>query len=168
MSDEDQIREGDDRSGKPRWAFDEGPWKEYTRAFDWAIMGSPDQLDLVLSAQASFPEFARAAELERFRILPTYEAVSIKAFFEAPVMPRCVGEHIFLTNVFTDGKTVTATLNADSFRRDDLKEGQEVTSPIEKVSDWFLVRSGKGLGGFTIPQVWSTLSEAEQEQFRDE
>jgi Uncharacterized protein conserved in bacteria (DUF2314) len=74
------------------------------------------------------------------------------------------GEHIYLTDVSTNGKTVTAKLEASAMRRPDLKEGQEVTLPIDKLSDWFLVRKGKGTGGFCIGKVWAQLSEEEQAQ----
>src|SRR5262249_9073740 len=60
---------------------------------------------------------------------PTFENISIKAFFESqPGLPM-FGEHMFLTEVSTDGKTITGRLNSDSWRREDLKEGQEVLRP---------------------------------------
>jgi len=149
------------------WAWDEWPWPKYTPDADWAILQDPQVMTMIMCAQATFLEFARAAEYERYRIVPTYEAIGIKAFFGKPEQPH-PGEHIFLTNVFTDGKTITATLNADSWYRPDLKEGQELTFPIAKLSDWFLVRAGRGFGGFTISEVWDELSESQQEQFKNE
>lgn len=151
--------------GSP-WPMDEWPWRAYTPDQNWMIFETA-LTHPVFFAQASFLEFARAAEYERFRILPTYEAIGIKAFFELPDNPLA-GEHIFLTNVSTDGKTITATLNADAWHRPDLKEGQECAFPIAKLSDWFLVRNGKGLGGFTIPHVWSQLQKKDQKRVRGE
>ena len=160
MSDDDIELPGE----RGPWPMDEWPWREHTDDQNWALLET-NLTCPVFFAQASFHEFARAAEYERFRIVPTYEAVGIKAFFGLPNNPLA-GEHIFLTNVFTDGKSITATLNADAWRRPDLKEGQEVIFPIEKLSDWFLVRDGRGLGGFTIPHVWSQLAKNEQQQVR--
>jgi uncharacterized protein YegJ (DUF2314 family) len=128
------------------------------------VFAGEDWMLPVQHAQASFLEFARIAELERFRILQTFENISIKAFFEATPGIPMVGEHIYLTDVLTNGKTITAKLNASAFRRADLKEGDEVAFPIDKLSDWFLVRAGKGIGGFTIRNVWAQLSEEERVQ----
>jgi uncharacterized protein YegJ (DUF2314 family) len=160
--DDDAQPEGEPDS----WPSDEWPMREYTPEANWAIFES-DLTVAVFFAQATFLEFARAAEYERFRILPTYETIGIKAFFEKGGNPRA-GEHIFLTDVFTDGKSITATLNADAWHIPNLKEGQDVTFSIAKLSDWFLVRNGRGLGGFTIPHIWSQLSETEQEQVENE
>lgn len=144
---------------------DEWPERPINEDFSWTAFASEggEWLRPVTHAQASFLEFARIAELERFRILPTYEEICVKAFFETVPGNPMVGEHIYLTNIHTDGKSITANLNASATRRPDLKEGQEVTFPIAKVSDWFMVRGGKGLGGFTIARVLETLSEEEQE-----
>lgn len=101
------------------------------------------------AARATFPEFARQAELEHFRIVPAFESVAIKAFFADPARPGH-GEHMFVTDVATDGTTVTGTLASEPGFESDLREGQEVTFPVYHVSDWFLVTGGKGIGGFTI------------------
>jgi uncharacterized protein YegJ (DUF2314 family) len=148
------------------WPSDEWPMREFTPEANWAVF-EPDLTIQVFCAQATFLEFARAAEYERFRILPTYETIGIKAFFEKGRDPRA-GEHIFLTDVFTDGKRITARLNADAWHLPSLKEGKEVTFSIAKLSDWFLVRNGRGLGGFTIPHVWSQLSATEQKRVENE
>jgi len=158
---------GLEAEGEPgSWPSDEWPTLEYTPEVEWAIF-EPDLTVAVFFAQATFLEFARTADYERFRIVPVYDNIGIKAFFERDNNPRA-GEHIFLANVFTDGRTITATLNADAWHLPHLKEGQDVTFPIAKLSDWFLVRGGRGLGGFTIPHVWSQLTEAEQKQVENE
>jgi uncharacterized protein YegJ (DUF2314 family) len=167
--DDDSLPQADhpDSGQGRRWAQDEWPWRDKPSVeFHWAIF-EPDLTHEVMCAQASFAEFARVAEFERFRIVPVYEAIGIKAFF-GPRDNPVVGEHIFLTNVFTNGRDVTATLDVGPRLRPDLKEGQVVTFSVEKLSDWFLVRAGRGLGGFTIPHVWGELSESEREQCSDQ
>lgn len=168
MAEDDEILEAMDaaNAGKP-WDQDCWPWrKKPSSHFYWAIF-QPDITYEAFCVQASFFEFARVAEYERFRILPTYDAIGIKAFLSNSDEPM-VGEHIFLTNIFTDKDTITGTLDSDSRLCDDFKEGEEITFPMERVSDWFLVRAGRGIGGFTLPYVWDELTESEQEQFRDE
>jgi uncharacterized protein YegJ (DUF2314 family) len=165
--DDDLDLDDDDLLAKPAWDFVEWPWRPYSPHIDWAVY-QMDLTDQIMCAQASFLEFARAVEYQRHLILPIYESIGIKAWFESSGKPPMVGEHLFLTNIFTDGTTILGTLNADSYRRQDLKEGNEVSFPIEKLSDWFLVLNGKGLGGFTIPFVWSQLSPEAQRQVQAE
>ncbi|PHR95214.1 MAG: hypothetical protein COA78_30625 [Blastopirellula sp.] len=141
------------KTGASSWlAFAGGSW-------DNPASSNPSWFKTTEKTHATFLEFARMAELERFRILPVYEAISIKAFFEIQPGNPMFGEHIYLSDISTDGETITATLNATAKLRDDLKEGQEVTFPIEHLSDWFLVREGKGLGGFNIDNVLAEISE---------
>lgn len=162
---DDELAALDGFDGIP-WPSDEWPLPEYSPDLDWAIFEMAITAD-VMFAQATFYEFARAVEFEHFRIVKTYENMAIKAFFAAPDHPT-VGEHVFLTEVFTDGRLITAKLTEPPRCQPELSEGQEVTFPVARLSDWFLVRHGKGVGGFTIPYVWSELSDEERQQFRDE
>ena len=146
------------------WDHDSWPFGNPTPDAHWAIF-QMELMDSIMSAQASFREFARQADLERFRIVPAYEVIAIKAFFVHENTMPFPGEHIFLSDISTDGKQVTGTLNADSHKLPQLREGKVVTFPLERVSDWFLVRQGKGLGGFTIPHVWKSLSPSEQRAY---
>lgn len=148
-----------------RWPQDEWPFREgHTPDIDWAIF-DPLGLGMFLCVQASFREFASVAEYERHRIVPTFDAIGIKAFFSVDAMH---GEHIFLDNVSTDGITITATLQADGMRRKDLKEGKEVRFPIARLSDWFLVRNGRGIGGFTVSHVWNEFTAKQQKSYRNQ
>lgn len=150
----------------PTWPRE---WRDhpFTDHSTWIVFaGEPGDgkwLEPVQHAQATFREFARIAELERFRMLPTFTTIAIKVFFEAVPGKPMFGEHMFLSNIFTDGKTITGTLDSSAWRRKDLKEGQEVTFPIEYLSDWFLVRGDEAWGGFTIPLVLDELSEDDRE-----
>jgi len=154
-------------SSASEWPSDEWPWPEYSPELEW-FMAQPFELhEQILCAQASFSEFARAVELERFRIVPVYEAVGIKAFFPCPGKYP-LGENIFLTDVYTDGMVITATLNAAPFFSSDLKEGDVVTVPIARLSDWFIVQEGNGIGGFTFDFIWSELSTSDQKLYANE
>lgn len=147
------------------WDHDEFPLREPGPEGNWCVHAFEGDISGVLCAQSTFSEFARVAELERHRIVPVYEAIAVKAFFPWPDEPTD-GEHMFLTEVTTDGQQITATLNADSTYDASLKEGQEVTFHIDRLSDWFLVRKGRGLGGFTMSHIWHMLSDEEKEQYQ--
>jgi uncharacterized protein YegJ (DUF2314 family) len=123
----------------------------------WMAGDDPEMVKAYESAQKTFLEFARHAELEQNRVVPAFENVSVKAFF--PIDPNrdastetSVGEHMYVTDVSTDGKTVFGILNNDPHQIRWLKEGDSVSFPLSRLSDWFLIPSGNKapMGGFTI------------------
>ena len=153
------------RQTKPVGKFATRPAKKTKEAMSapvlWIEAEDPAMGNAIKSAQTSFLEFARLADLEHHRVVPVHDEVAIKAFFPDPAHPGR-GEHIFLTDVSTDGKTVTATLNTSPNFKSELEEGDETTFPISNVSDWFLVTHGKGIGGFTIDVMWDQFPEEQR------
>lgn len=122
----------------------------------------------IRAAQATFPEFAREAELERWRKIPAYVEVVIKVFFPHPKQ-KGVGEHMFVTDVSTDGKKIKGTLSSQPDIVPGLREGQRIVVPIGRLSDWFLVPPGvngkKAIGGFTIDVMRAEMSPSERARF---
>lgn len=116
----------------------------------WISGEDPEMGRAIAAAQAMFTEFARHAELDKFRLIPAYSSTSIKAFFPHP-SKRGQGEHMFVTDIAVSGKAVIGILASDPNDIPGLKADQEVTVPLANVSDWFLVpNDGKGFGGFTV------------------
>lgn len=111
----------------------------------------------IQSAQASFEDFARQAELENFRKEPAFDDIAIKAFFPHPGQAGD-GEHLYATFVAWDGQQIEAILDADPYFVPDLREGQRVQFPLEFLSDWILVIQGQGLGGFTLEATLNLLT----------
>ena len=133
----------------------------------WIEAESSDMARAIMAAQSTFPEFARHAELEHFRIVPAFGLVAIKAFFPDPArLTR--GEHMFVTDIFTNGRSVTGTLASDPSDLPGLAAGQEVTFPIANVSDWFLVLGRRGIGGFTTDVLKKHMTAAERAGFESQ
>jgi hypothetical protein len=129
-------------TSKPMWWPAEWPHRRHTPDLNW-LLSKPDGLFVaVMDAQASFLEFAREVEQDRLRPKSNYQAVMIQAY---------MGQFVYLTNIFTNGKFITGTL----------ADGSEESFPIEYLSDWYLVAAGQddGLGGFTVPYTLSELSD---------
>ena len=131
----------------------------------WIEAEDPEMARAIRAAQGSFPEFARQAELEHFRIVPAFETIAIKAFFPDPARPG-YGEHMFVTDISTDGKSISGILASEPGFASDLKEGGEVSFPIPRLSDWFLVSGGKGIGGFTIDVLRDRFPEGSAQGIR--
>jgi uncharacterized protein YegJ (DUF2314 family) len=129
----------------------------------------PEVRRAIAAAQATFPQFARHVEsecirramAERLGVAPIYDQIYLKALFVDPVDPN-YGEHLPVTSFYTDGKTVTGVIAEDATSLD-LRDGQEVSFPVERISDWLLVRvDGLALGGFTIDVMARQMTEAER------
>jgi len=133
----------------------------------WTSAEDPDMARAILSAQASFTEFARHAELEYSRIVPAFTHVGVKAFFSNPRRPGS-GEHMFVEQITTDGRNITGTLASTPQAIPNLREGQRVTFPVSDLSDWFLVIRDQGLGGFTIDVMKRQMRPAELKQYENQ
>src|SRR5262245_47463842 len=122
----------------------------------------------IAAAQSTFLEFARQVELENFRTVPGFEEIAVKAFFADSTavdygenMFDKHGEHMFVSDISTDGKSLTGVLASEPDAVPGLSAGQEVAFPVSRLSDWFLVTGGKGVGGFTIDVLKKQLSPAQ-------
>ncbi|MGE0490962.1 MAG: DUF2314 domain-containing protein [Vulcanimicrobiota bacterium] len=131
---------------------------------DWKKTEGAQMAQAVREAQATFEEFARQAEFEHFRQWPAFEEAALKAFFDDPSQPDS-GEHLFLRMLWTDGRTVRGRLASEPSFESSLHAGQVVEFRVERVSDWFLVSKGRGLGGFTLEFVADHLRGEEFERF---
>lgn len=132
----------------------------------WVDAEGDSMAEAIRAAQATFGEFARQADLEHFRIVPAFEAVAVKAFFADPADPGS-GEHLFVGDVSTDGRSITGTLNNTPTFASSLVEGQEVTFPLADLSDWFLVEGGRGIGGFTVDVLRDGMGPDERAEYDD-
>lgn len=138
----------------------------------WMAGDDPEMISAYSSAQRTFLEFARHAEMERCRIVPAFEDVSVKAFFpvdktQSDGMQAADGEHLYVKDVSTDGKTVYGILNGDPHDISWLKDGDHVAFPLSRLSDWMLVPHAEGaaMGGFTVDVLKTRMSPAELREY---
>ena len=136
-------------------------------ALHWTAAEDPEMAQAIQAAQATFTEFARHAELEHFRVVPGFTHIGVKAFFSIPKRPGS-GEHMFVEQITTDGKTITGILTSTPHAIPNLHEGQRVTFPVSDLSDWFLVQRDKGLGGFTIDVMKRQMDPDELKQYESQ
>jgi uncharacterized protein YegJ (DUF2314 family) len=149
------------------WPRDEWPFPEIESDLYWTIMAE-ELWGEIMSAQATYEEFASIVDLERFKLLPSMLTTSVKVFLSSREHPF-VGEHVFADHVSCDRDSIIGTINADSIYRDDLHEGDIIRVPKTRLSDWFLVSlEGKGIGGFSLPHVLSEIPEEDQSQITSE
>ncbi|HTU21737.1 MAG TPA: DUF2314 domain-containing protein [Gemmataceae bacterium] len=132
----------------------------------WLSGEDPDMARAIKAAQATFSEFARQVELENFRIVPAFTEIAVKAFFPDPNSPT-QGEHMFVSDVSTDGVAITGILDSEPANPGlGIEEGENVKFLISRLSDWFLVERGKGLGGFTIDVLKRQMTPSQLKEYQ--
>lgn len=137
-------------------------------ALHWTAAEDPEMAQAIQAAQATFTDFARHAELEHFRIIPGFTHIGVKAFFANPNRPGS-GEHMFVEQIATDGKTITGILTSTPHAIPSLREGQRVKFPVSDLSDWFLVHhDDRGLGGFTIDVMKRQMDPGDLKQYESQ
>lgn len=116
----------------------------------YTLSGSdPEMNSAIKRAQDSFSEFIEELEIDSRRIVPGLEAAIVKAFFFEPATPQ-QGEHMFVDQIRVEGDMVYGILSSTPKSVRGLSEEQEVSFPISRISDWFVVSEGRGKGGYTL------------------
>ena len=134
---------------------------------EWLATQEPAMASAMRSAQDTFPEFARNAELERRRIVPAYTAMLVKAFLPSQDGSDH-GEFHFIDDIVISKTHVTGTLNGSS-RTCGLEMGDQVCVPVSNICDWLILpgigNQGRGIGGFTVDVLRQSIAPAEREEY---
>ncbi|HWA25840.1 MAG TPA: DUF2314 domain-containing protein [Lacunisphaera sp.] len=109
----------------------------------------PEMNAAIKKAQDSFPEFIRELELESRRVIPALDEAIVKAFFFDPESPE-EGEHMFVESIRFEDGMIHGVLSGEPQHLQSYSLGQEVSFPVSRVSDWFVVIGGRGKGGYTL------------------
>lgn len=117
------------------------------------------------SARAAFRYFWREVARDRRRILPALELACVKAPFSDGL--HQVGadvEHMWLSDIDFDGRTVSGTLVNSPNRLRTVAAGDAVSAPLEQISDWMYAVGGTVYGGYTVNLMRSRMSPAERRE----
>lgn len=76
------------------------------------------------------------------------------------------GEHIWASQVVEKDGMVTATISNQPEEIPDLKMGQRVTVPTDRITDWMYIRDSKIIGGQTIRAMLPFMPPAQAAQYK--
>ena len=125
------------------------------------LTGDDDEMNAAIKkAQDTFPEIVRELDLEARRVVPGLDAAIVKAFFFDDDAHE-QGEHMFVEQVRLEGETVHGVLASTPQVVTSVKEGEDVSFPASRISDWFIVIEGRGKGGFTLDVIGKRMSPSE-------
>ena len=124
-----------------------------------------EMLAAMQTARDRFPEFWREVSADYKRVIPALGGSMVKAYFYDADAPQS-GEHMWVSEVEYDGKIITGVLADMPRQLRSVQSGQQVSFPLERLSDWFYVDGGKAIGAFTV-RLLRTRMTAEQRQAHD-
>lgn len=113
-------------------------------------------------AVATFKYLWRELTWEYRRIVPALELSAIKAAFKDSGSSRSKVEHMWLSEIYFDGEAITAKLLNSPNELTSVKEGDEVSLPLDQIQDWMYVLEGRVFGGFTIQVLRARMSLSER------
>lgn len=115
----------------------------------------------ILKANKTFEYFETAFKAPQ----EGYESFAIKVRFDTE---DGGGEHIWVGNLSSDGKSYNGTVNNEPQLTKAVKYGDQVTIDPKRISDWMYLDKGVLKGGYTIRVMKNNLSEKEKKAFDQE
>ena len=113
-------------------------------------------------ARKSFRYFWRELYWERLRIVPALSFACVKVAFSQELNGSTEVEHMWLNDVYFDGERVCGVLVNDPNVLSNVKNGEQVSVPLEQISDWMFAIEGKTYGGFSVQAMRKAMSQSER------
>ena len=113
-------------------------------------------------ARKSFRYFWRELYWERLRIVPALSFACVKVAFSQELNGSTEVEHMWVNDVYFDGERVCGVLVNDPNVLSNVKNGEQVSVPLEQISDWMFAIEGKTYGGFSVQAMRKAMSQSER------
>mgnify|MGYP000936217301 FL=1 len=113
-------------------------------------------------ARKSFRYFWRELYWERLRIVPALSFACVKVAFSQELNGSTEVEHMWLSEVYFDGERVCGVLVNDPNVLNNVKNDEQVSVPLEQISDWMFAIEGKTYGGFSVQAMRKAMSQSER------
>lgn len=119
----------------------------------------------VSAARATFRYFWREMTWEQRRIIPGNELAAVKLMFWDE--PGGHVEHMWVNELAFDGRLIHGVLLNQPHQLRSVQQGQPVSLPLERLTDWMLAFGGRVYGAFTVQELRTTLSPADRRAHDD-
>jgi uncharacterized protein YegJ (DUF2314 family) len=121
---------------------------------------SPKMLKAFADAQSTFKYLWRELYWEYRRIVPALDVACVKVAFSQQIDKdeEPVVEHMWINDIMFDGEEIKGTLVNTPGELTNIENGDEVTIPLNQISDWLFACAGKTYGGFTIQAMRSDMN----------
>lgn len=124
-----------------------------------------DMAGAVGAARATFRYFWREMSWEMRRIIPgnALSAVKLEFFDE----PGGHVEHMWVAHPSFDGVELEGELINQPHQLRGVRQGQMVSLPLARLSDWIIGRGERAYGAFTVQELRKTMSAADRRAHDD-
>ena len=131
----------------------------------WRKNSDREILQASQEARNTFRDFWYQVALDFNRIVPALQIASLKVTFSDDFSdPDSQLEHMWVNQIDFDGISIYGVLvNSPNFLKS-VKEGDEVSFPLDCVSDWLCVLNGEVYGGYTIQVIRNRMSGSERKE----
>lgn len=135
-----------------------------TQKIFFAKSDSPEMIKAFTDAQNTFKYLWRELSWEYRRIVPALEVACVKVAFSQQFedSDEPVVEHMWINDIMFDGEEIKGTLVNTPGELTNIENGDEVTIPLNQISDWLFATSGKTYGGFTIQAMRAEMNTAQR------
>lgn len=132
----------------------------------YAKSDTPQMIEAYKNAQNTFKYFWRELYWEQRRIVPALDMAIVKVIFNQDSSTDTpLGEYMWIgENIHFDGIFVSGTLMNEPDILTNVKQGDLVGIPLERVCDWLISTKGKVYGGFTIQVMRSEMKKNERNE----
>jgi len=132
----------------------------------FAKSDSPKMIEAFTNAQNTFKYFWRELYWEYHRIVPALNVACVKVAFSQVIDQGSepTVEHMWINNILFDGSAIKGTLINTPNELTNIENGDEVTIPLNQISDWLFSTREKTYGGFTIQAMRSEMNNKERKE----
>ncbi|MBR8464101.1 DUF2314 domain-containing protein [Campylobacter sp. faydin G-24] len=113
-------------------------------------------------ARKTFRYFWREQSWEYQRIIPKLDFSCVKVMFSEEIDGELLVEHMWINDVYFDGKFIYGTLINEPNDLRGTKNGDKIKVELADISDWMFASDGKVCGGFSIQAMRATMSTDER------
>jgi uncharacterized protein len=120
--------------------------------------GDPGLAEASVRARSTFRYFWRELSWEYRRIVPAIDLAAVKfAFADGDAV-----EHMWVGDVVFDGELVSGALMNEPCRLTNIREGDVVALPLDRVEDWMLTMDREVFGAFTVNAMRARMKQKER------
>jgi len=126
----------------------------------------PQMVDAMQQARGTFAEFRGEVEADWRRLIPVIQSSMVKAYFADPEDPDH-GEHLWVQYEGFTNEMIHGTLMSQPGHVKSVTQGDAVSFPLARLSDWLYVEDNTAHGAFTVLLLRTRMTAEEREQHDD-
>jgi uncharacterized protein YegJ (DUF2314 family) len=126
---------------------------------------TPQMIEAFKNAQKTFKYFWRELYWEYHRIVPALDLAYVKVIFtQENADNTLLIEYMWVGDIDFDGIRVKGVLRNEPNDLTNIKEGDLVEVPIDRVADWMFAIAGNVCGGFTVQVIRAEMDKKERKE----